>query len=100
VELVVACTHPWREAFARDVLRWIRRRAERPLGAARADASDWQLLEALPRLALYVPPTLAREAADGALPADDTPGFAWSRPAERFLSLLAFRHEIAEELAR
>ncbi|HEU4565528.1 MAG TPA: DUF5691 domain-containing protein [Gemmatimonadaceae bacterium] len=98
VELVIACTHPWSEPFARAVLDWLRQRAGRP-ATARPDASDWQLREVLPRLASFVPPSLAATAAER-WPADDEHARAWARPVERFLSLLTFRHEIAEEFAR
>lgn len=98
VELVVACMHPWSESFARAVLDWLRQRAARP-AATHPDVSDWQLREVLPRLALFVPPSLAATAAER-WPTDDEHGRAWERPVERFLSLLTFRNEIAEEFAR
>lgn len=98
VELVVACMHPWSDPFARAVLGWLRQRAARP-ASSQPDVSDWQLREVLPRLALFVPPSLAATAAER-WPADDEHGRAWERSVEGFLSLLTFRHEIAEEFAR
>ena len=93
VELVLGSTHDWSGPFARVVLDWLRRRAGQAGGAG-----DWQLREALPRLALRVPPSLAAAAAGGWPPDEHDRG--WARPVERFLSLLTFRHEIAQELAR
>ena len=93
VPLVLDAAHDWSEPFARVVLDWLRRRAGRA-----GDPGEWQLREALPRLALRVPPSLATVAAAGW--PDDAPDRGWARPVERFLALLAFRHEIAQELAR
>ena len=95
-ELLLDSTHHWSEAFARVALDWLRRRAGRAGSAG--DPGEWQLREALLRLALRVPPSLAAAAAGGW--PDDVHDRGWARPVERFVSLLTFRHEIAQELDR
>ena len=95
VGLISAAEHPWGDAFGRLVLAWVRKR----VAASVKDGGrgDWQLREIIPRLALRLPPTLAK-ATDDWPAGEDAAG--WSRALERFITTLTFRRELHEELER
>jgi hypothetical protein len=92
---LAAADHAWSESFARLVLDRLRKRVA--AGVSQNHAIDWHLRDVLPRLALRVPPKLAG-ATDGWPTGDDAAGF--DKPLDRFMSILTFRRELAEELDR
>jgi hypothetical protein len=92
---VAAAEHPWSEKFARVVLAWMRQRVA--AAVKKGGSTDWLLREAIPKLALRVPPSL-RDAAEGWPTGDAAAG--WERQLERFITTLTFRRELHEELER
>ena len=87
--------HAWSATFSRTVLDRLRKRLT--ASSPKTSAVDWCLRELVPRLALRVPATLAG-ATDG-WPTGDAAG-PFGKPLERFISVLTFRRELAEELDR
>jgi len=90
-----AADHAWSEPFANLVLDRLRKRVT--AGPTPNHAIDWYLRDVIPRLALRVPATLVG-AADGWPAGDDAPGF--DKALDKFMSILTFRRELAEELDR
>ena len=91
-ELLAGATHAWSAPFARDVLGWLRRRAQ--AAAERPDArpaDDWRVVELLAAFALRVPPALAGAAVAGW---PDVLPPAWARAVERLVAVLTFRRAL------
>ncbi|HMG69818.1 MAG TPA: DUF5691 domain-containing protein [Gemmatimonadaceae bacterium] len=96
VTLVAAADHSWSEPFARAVLTWLGPRMVAALKAG--GTAEWQLRDVIPRLALRVPPSLAGVATKNWPTNEEAGGLAGA--LDRFISLLTFRRELAEELDR
>ncbi|MGH2900302.1 MAG: DUF5691 domain-containing protein [Solirubrobacteraceae bacterium] len=87
--------HAWSDGFATIVLD--RLRARMAANATHSHAVDYFLRDVIPRLALRVPPRLA--GATENWPTGEAAG-GFDRVLDRFISVLTFRRELAEELDR
>jgi hypothetical protein len=93
MQILQQCRHPWSPELARAVLAAARERI------ARAASHDWTLHEQLLQWALYIPPVLADEAAEG-WPSFEESRSYWPERINRMTSLLQFRREMLEEIQR
>jgi len=89
-----ACQHPWSVEFARVVVDSLRRRL-----AAEKTRWDYALTEAVKQFGLYVPPEMLEEVSPD-WPREGKPWEYYGSSVEEFLTLLQFRHDMLEEIAR
>jgi hypothetical protein len=94
VSLLGQCRHPWSEALGRAMLQALQRVVRE--GDSSLDIT-WPPRQALKEYALYMPPSLAAQAAEGW----DRSGpvwNSWSSPVEQFQTILRFRYEMLAAL--
>jgi hypothetical protein len=86
IPLLKKYCHPWTEKMARAVVRSAQKQSGK---------YGYNLPNALPGFALYIPPELAADFAAGW---DEEPKGAWRENINKFLMILNFRNEIKQSL--